>query len=417
MKKLKNLIRQVLLSRDHLVTATICIALGVGTSMIIINSITEYLRPISPESKGSRILCMNRMMSFNKDNDGRTFSSISLKFIKEYLSTTKTQEAYSAFTRMSIPRLNGASTETFQVIGCDSQYWNIFDFKMISGRPFTAEEFVNKAPVVVISKSLEQKLTEKERAENRIFFKGKDLKIIGVVENSSSYQIYTNASIWLPYTLLDRREFPGEECGFYEMVYLLKSPSDRPLLVNEVDAIIKRYNSVAANKHILKTLMPRTKLDVLIDGYNTENPNVKRDFYIQWLTIILAILLIPIINLNILNYQHIKDKSIEMAAMRSFGATKYNIASYFLMLNSIVVFFGCAVGYLLSFLFLKVYRIAVFDVERYSSTLIVGGGSPNVYSFAILMLVVLVLTMLTGLFPAIRLSRMNIAQSLKGGSL
>jgi ABC-type transport system, involved in lipoprotein release, permease component len=201
------------------------------------------------------------------------------------------------------------------------------------------------------------------------------------------------------------------------MVYLLKSPSDRPLLVNEVDAIIKRYNSVAANKHILKTLMPRTKLDVLIDGYNTENPNVKRDFYIQWLTIILAILLIPIINLNILNYQHIKDKSIEMAAMRSFGATKYNIASYFLMLNSIVVFFGCAVGYLLSFLFLKVYRIAVFDVERYSSTPFVGGGSPNVYSFAILMLVVLVLTMLTGLFPAIRLSRMNIAQSLKGGSL
>ena len=61
-------------TKRHLATATICIALGVAAVMPLINSIGEYLRPVSPESNIDRIMSIYRMKSEMKEIESPQFA-------------------------------------------------------------------------------------------------------------------------------------------------------------------------------------------------------------------------------------------------------------------------------------------------------------------------------------------------------
>lgn len=403
-------------TKRHLATATICIALGVAAVMPLINSIGEYLRPVSPESNIDRIMSIYRMKSEMKEFESTSYSSISLDFAKRYLSTTKTQGLSSIYSEGRFPRLDGVSTKDFSLISCDACYWQIFDFKFVQGRPFTGDEFANRANVAVISKSLYTQLTDIEKKNNRISYNGKDLSIVGVVHDANSYRIFTNASLWIPYSIFAESEKDIAPTGGYKVVYLLKSAKDKKRMVAEVAAVEQRYNTSSTNKYKVTIAKPRTKLDILVYGYSIEDDK-KSDFYIRWGSTILIFLLLPVLNLTILNYNQIIDRYAEMATMRSFGASKKDIVVYFMASNSMVVLVGSTVGYLLSFLFSRLYQVAAFDIEKYSDIPFDGHAYPSVYSLAFVIGIVLTVSFVSGILPALKLARMNISRALKGGEL
>ncbi len=415
MKMLKHTLRQLALSKGHLITSTICIALGIASVMIIVNSITEYIRPVAPESNVDRITCLNHIISIDKSTNNEIFDAFSLGFVKQYLQNAKTPMLASAYTTESFPRLAGIRTKSFTSIGCDASYWQIFDFEFISGHAFTQEEFDGKVNVAVVSSSFYKSLTAAEQAQSRFEYKGKSYRIVGVVKDVSSYRIFTKGDIWIPYSTQNEPSVNDMPNGCFSVVYLLKSKEDRGSLETEIAGVEKRYNTTQSNIYSVKISKPRTKLEVLIYGDGiTENKQVSH-FFLRWLGIIGIILLIPVLNMTILNYSYIKNRYVEMGVRRSFGATQRSISLLFLKENMLVILGGGAIGYALSFLFGLVHQINLFDKERYAEIPLDRVGYPNFTSFGIIMIMVLVISLLSGLLPSIKLARLSVSNALKGG--
>ncbi len=67
----------------------------------------------------------------------------------------------------------------------DAEYWNVFNYKFLQGRPYTKEEVINGANLAVITRSLKELLFG--NVENvlgkTIKYTSLDLIIIGVVED------------------------------------------------------------------------------------------------------------------------------------------------------------------------------------------------------------------------------------------
>jgi putative ABC transport system permease protein len=417
MKTLINMLHRVFSARGHLATATICIALGIASVMIIINSITEYIRPVSPESNVARIMCSHRWVSKDKKQDSRNMGAIPLSFAQAYLSALKTPESTSIFTDNTFPRVNGTKTETFKAICCDASYWHIFDFQFVDGRPFSSDEFAAKVNVAVVSRSFFDQLSALEKKLRRFAYMDKEYSIVGVVDNVRSQRIFTSAHIWIPYSTQFSTIGEKGMGGQFKVVYLLRSEDDRQQLLSEVKAVEQRYNSTSANPDIVSGFTPHSKLDMLIRGYSTNtDDDVGNSFYLRWLAIAAIILLVPILNLIILNYSHIKDRYVEMGVRKSFGATQHSIASLFLKENTVVVLIGGAVGYVLSFLLGLIHHINLFDTERYADMPIDNVIHPNWLSFIVVLVICLLASLLSGIFPSWKLAKMNINSVLKGGA-
>ena len=409
------MLHQVVSARGHLVTATICIALGIASVMIMVNSITEYIRPVSPESNVERIMCSHRWVSKDKKKDGRSMGGIPLSFAQAYLSSLKTPEAISIFSDNTFPRISGTKTETFKAVCCDASYWHIFDFQFVEGRPFTSEEFMGHAAVAVVSRSFFSQLSELEKRLRRFTYMDKQYTIVGVVEDVRSQRIFTSAHIWIPYSTL--YSSLDEIVTVFKVVYLLKTKDDRAKLLSEVNAVEQKYNSTSSNPDLVSGLTPHTKLDVLIRGYSTDiDDDLERAFYSRWLAIAAVILLVPILNLVILNYTHISNRYAEMGLRKSFGATQSSISLFFLKENTVVVLIGGAVGYMLSFLFGLVHHINLFDTERYADMPIDNVIHPSWLSFIVVLVICLLASLLSGIFPSWKLAKMSINSALKGGA-
>lgn len=417
MKVLINMLRQVFGARGHLATATICISLGIASVMIMVNSITEYIRPVSPESNVERIMCSHRWVSKDKKKDSRNMGAIPLSFAQTYLSALKTPESTSIFTDNTFPRINGTKTETFKAICCDASYWHIFDFQFVEGRPFSFEEFMGHAAVAVVSRSFFSQLSDMEKRLRRFAYMDKEYFIVGVVDDVHSQRIFTSAHIWLPYSTqysnIDEKGIGGR----FKVVYLLRSEEDRQQLLSEVKAVEHRYNSTSANPDTVSGFTPHSKLKMLIRGYSTNtDADVENSFYLRWLAIAAIILLVPILNLVILNYTHIRNRYAEMGLRKSFGATQYSISLLFLKENTVVVLAGGVVGYTLSFLFGLVHHINLFDTERYADMPIDNVVHPNWLSFTVVLAICLLASLLSGIFPSWKLAKMDINSALKGGA-
>ena len=415
MKVLINMLRQVFGARGHLATATICISLGIASVMIMVNSITEYIRPVSPESNVERIMCSHRWVSKDKKKDSRSMGGIPLSFAQAYLADLKTPEATSIFTDNTFPRINGTRTETFKAISCDASYWHIFDFQFVEGRAFTSEEFMGHAAVAVVSRSFFSQLSDMEKRLRRFAYMDKEYTIVGVVEDVRSQRIFTSAHVWIPYSTL--YSSIDENVSVFKVVYLLKTKADRAKLLSEVKAVEDKYNSTTSNPDLVSGLTPHTKLDVLIRGYSTEvDDDLEGAFYSRWLAIAVVILLVPILNLVILNYTHIRNRYAEMGLRKSFGATQHSISLLFLKENTVVVLAGGVVGYTLSFLFGLVHHINLFDTERYTDMPIDNVVHPSWLSFVVVLAICLLASLLSGIFPSWKLAKMNINSALKGGA-
>lgn len=414
MKVLINMLRKVFGARGHLATATICISLGIASVMIMVNSITEYIRPVKPESNVERIMCSHRWVSKDKKNDSRSMGGIPLSFAQAYLADLKTPEATSIFTDNTFPRISGTRTETFKAISCDASYWHIFDFQFVEGRPFTFDEFMGHAAVAVVSRSFFSQLSDMEKRLRRFAYMDKEYTIVGVVEDVRSQRIFTSAHVWIPYSALYGSL--DENVSAFKVVYLLKTKADRAKLLSEVKTVEDKYNSTTSNPDLVSGLTPHTKLDVLIRGYSTElDDNLERAFYSRWLAIAVVILLVPILNLIILNYTHIRNRYAEMGIRKSFGATQHSISLLFLKENTVVVLAGGVVGYTLSFLFGLVHHINLFDTERYADMPIDNVVHPSWLSFVVVLVICLLASLLSGIFPSWKLARMSVNSALKGG--
>jgi putative ABC transport system permease protein len=120
---------------------------------------------------------------------------------------------------------------------------------------------------------------------------------------------------------------------------------------------------------------------------------------------VLLVMLLPTLNLVNINLTRIMERSSEIGVRKAFGASSRTLVYQFLVENLILTVLGGGIGVLLSLIALQVINSAHLIPNLVLSL--------NGTVLSIALLICLVFGLLSGVYPAWRMSRLNVVNALK----
>ncbi len=242
----------------------------------------------------------------------------------------------------------------------DGNFWKMYDFKFIAGRPFTEDEVLNvTTPPVVLSEKIARKIFGTADVINRdVNIGGSIYYVTGVVEDVNPILKNTWADVYLPLdnsvrgSLYDEAEFAL--IGSIKALLLYKEDADPESVRLQVKSRYATINSVLKDEQIELVYHDDTPVTPeslgSIKPWNTSQ-NVTKVASKQWLIYLLLILL-PAINLSNMMRGRMQHRISEIGVRRAYGARKRDIVFQLLGENFIVTLAGGVIGLVLSYLFM-----------------------------------------------------------------
>ena len=121
----------------------------------------------------------------------------------------------------------------------------------------------------------------------------------------------------------------------------------------------------------------------------------------------LLFVLIPTVNLVNINVSRIMERASEIGVRKAFGAPGRTLVGQFLIENILLTLVGGLVGFALSMILLRALEgSGVFTYARFTL-------NPRVFAWG--MVLAALFGLISGVYPAWRMSRLNPVDALKGG--
>lgn len=204
--------------KENRLTSVISIlgtALSISMILVVVLQFQINLVGFRPESNRDRMLYILGIRADSRDDKNRNSTNMSDGVVKECLYPLQTPEAVTAIARnnaiVSLP--DRQLFKEYVIKYTDPGFWKVFDFRFISGKPFTDADFSSGLPRVVIANTLARELFG---SEDPI---GKDVLIgyvphtvTGVVEDPTRAAYSAYADVWAPYTS-NANYVNGMSCG------------------------------------------------------------------------------------------------------------------------------------------------------------------------------------------------------------
>jgi putative ABC transport system permease protein len=295
----------------------------------------------------------------------------------------------------------------------DDEYWRILEFRFVEGTSFGTADVAEARFVAVINMATRDRMFGGRPALGQTLeADGQRFRVIGVVENVSSLRTVPYADIWVPYTTAKTDAFKREITGGWSAMALAKDKAS-------MAAIHEEFNS-----RLLRVELPDPKdYQALVAPFETRLASFARDMpladrkdpesqvwrFVGLLTLLgLLFVLVPAVNLVNINISRIMERASEIGVRKAFGAPARTLVGQFLVENILLTVIGGAVGFVLSIFVLQaITDSGLFTYARFTINLRVFGWG---MAFAVLF------GLISGVYPAWRMSRLNPVQALKGGS-
>ena len=402
-------------------------ALAIFLIMLVVMIQEVQVAPFAPESNRDRFLHY-RWCSIKNERDwgpdDNSNGAWSWNDIKGVFGQMKTPEAVSAYhyATTSMPvSVPGQPAMSADVLPTDANFWRVFDFAFLGGKPYDQATFDAGLPVAVLTRSVARALFGTEEATGREFLLSHaPYRVCGVVNDVSTLATTAYGQVWIPFTSADiqNESWAGAHMGPLSVVLLAKSRSDFDAIRSECDRNLLAFNQSMAEEgyEIFSRNRPYDQeKNVLATGANWE-PDVKAARRSR-LVIYLILLIVPAINLSSMTQSRLRQRISEIGVRRAFGCTRPEIAGQILAENMIVTLMAGIVGFLLSVAFAYLGDSILF-AQPYSSTLnpptidasILIHGS----TFGMALLFCFILNLLSTGIPAWRAARQNIVEAING---
>jgi putative ABC transport system permease protein len=144
----------------------------------------------------------------------------------------------------------------------------------------------------------------------------------------------------------------------------------------------------------------------MADKKNPESQVWRLAVFIAVLALLFS--LIPTVNLVNINISRIMERASEIGVRKAFGAPARTLVGQFLVENLLLTMLGGMLGLLLSVLVLRAFNRS--GVARYSQFAM----NPRVFAYGLM--IAAVFGLVSGVYPAWRMSRLNPVDALKGGT-
>ena len=424
MKQAWNLMKQNKLFTGIYVVGT---ALAIATTMIM--AIVYYVKiaPVYPEVNRDRTLFME--LAREKVGTSTNMSPWSLKAVKEWFYPLKNAEVVSAeiknYGNEFIQPMDGSGDFKIYTKYIDTNFFQVYDFRFVEGKPFTEADLQSAIPTAVITDAMARRLYgDATGAVGKTFTMNYvDYRVVGVVEAPSFLCKQSFAQIYFPYTLLTGYDHSGgrsKMLGVFNVTMVAKDKEQEAALREEIKELYRKYNTSQDEVELLQLEQPRSfALTVFQDSVSDEVFDWKAVFKKFGLTL-LVLLLVPALNLSGMIAGRMETRLSEMGVRKSFGAHRNGLLGQVMWENLLLTLAGGLLGLILAWTALYACRDWLFALFDDRPVLAIEGVSTSVSGemlfapsiFLAAFLLCLVLNLLSALIPAWNSLRNPIIQSL-----
>lgn len=383
---------------------------GISFTLMMLIVLTAFIDKVVndeyPDKKRDRLLYINTLEESGQYamNSG----SLSYHFLTHYAGGMKTPVKVgisSGYSGTNTYINNKKLAINYKYTNAD--YWDCLDYDFLEGKPFNQQQVANSEKVAVISEDIKNKYFGEEAGPvvgKYLEANNVQYRISGVVKNvpPTNYMLYSD--IYIPYTLSKTDPNYKGYRGEYTGILLLASSADVPRAQKEYEDIVSRLpmSDPKEYTHIY------SHADPFILAY-VRTGNEKKSGMSFALTAIgifvLLVMLLPTLNLVNINITRIMERSSEIGVRKAFGASSHTLTWQFIVENLILTLLGGIIGVVLSFIVLQ-----LFNHSNLIPNLTL---SINFTVLGIALLVCLVFGLLSGVYPAWRMSRLNVVTALK----
>lgn len=423
-KQAWNLIKQ-----EKIFSTIYIIGTGLSITVVMVLAIVFYLKVanIYPETNRDRLLVVRQGAQIGK-NGGFSSTSLSPLTVETCFRSLKGAEAVTATFnpwgyKNYVQPTDSKDQWAVQVKYVDTEYWTVFPFRFVDGKPFTDADMQSGIYTAVIAESLAKRLFgNTEVTGNYVHLNFRSYRIAGVVKDASFVTERTYAQMWVPYTTEPKwnTTLMGSVLGRLQVYILAPSVSE----VNDVKAealeYIERYNQTLEDvKFELYGQPDRQWQSILRNGIGS-GQDFNSDL-LRYGLVFLILLLVPAISLSGMTESRMERRLAEMGVRRAFGAPNGILLQQILLENFLYTLLGGIAGLLFSYFFILLGKDWIMQLGGCSYYYVQPSGvdvsfTPsmflNIPVFCVALGVCFLLNLFSALIPAWRASHREIVYSL-----
>jgi putative ABC transport system permease protein len=413
---------------------------GISLTLVVLMVITAIadraFAPMPPETRQGLTLEAHSVVLFNDDGHGFWCCQGSFAFYDRYARDLPGVSLLSIYsdTSTGTSYVNGQKILS-SVKRTDADFWKILTFEFIEGRPYTAQELEGAAYVAVINATTRERMFGRAQALGQtLAVDGERFRVVGVVKDVPVYRDVPFSDIWLPQTATARRPSSTNLMGNFRALALASNAAALDDIQREFSARVSRIDprnyqegrdagadagtgvrAAAAECRGCELTHVRaafdTKFEAFARGFSpfsdprSPDPQAWRVMLLFGMMALLFVLL-PTVNLVNINVSRIMERASEIGIRRSFGASSRTLVTQFIVENVILTLAGGLIGLLLS-------EIALTAVTR-SGLIPYADLGVNWRVFVYGLLLAVVFGVISGVYPAWRMSRLHPVDALRG---
>ncbi len=382
---------------------------GISFTLTILLVLTSFIDKVVgdnyPDKKRDRSLYINRLEQRGKQS--MNSSSPSYYFLSHFAGGMKTPQKMTIFSGF-----NGTNTYinnkkiAVDYKYTDANYWDVLEYDFLEGKPFNRQQVANAERVAVISEDMKKEYFGDVPSVTGKFIEADNVKyrVIGVVKDIPITSYMTYSQIYLPYTVSKTDYKSKSYMGGFNAILLGATTADVPKMKAEYDQIVSRI-----------PVEDKKQFDHLYSHANSyvasyvDTGNESQNGVVLVLTVIGVFVFIfmslPTLNLVNINITRIMERSSEIGVRKAFGASSKTLVYQFIVENIILTLLGGIIGLVLSFIAIQLINSASFipNLELGINFTVLGIG----------LLVCLIFGALSGVYPAWRMSKLNVVTALK----
>jgi putative ABC transport system permease protein len=293
----------------------------------------------------------------------------------------------------------------------DGEFWQVLAFHFIEGAPYTPDDVARGNRVAVINATTRDRFFGGGPAVGRVLeADGQTFTVSGVVDDVPMLRLSAFSDVWVPLTTAKTDSYRHELIGSFKALLLLAPGTDPSAVQQEFKSRLatvefpdpKSFNKIHARPESMFDTVAR----MLFGGRGEGDYGFRLRLALTFGT--LLFMLLPAINLVNLNISRILERASEIGVRKAFGASSWTLVGQFLVENLLLTAVGAVLGVVGAGLGLSLINATGLlpYVELRTNVRVLAWGVALAALFAVV----------SGVYPAWRMSRLHPVEALRGGS-